>query len=85
MHAGGGSSDVLQGAVGSLHTGPVARGGHAAVPSPHFRGSRSCMRDPSAWRSTFRTKLWPWIGPRRLHFAAMIRSFKGSLHAMARR
>jgi hypothetical protein len=38
---GGGSSDVLQGAVGSLHAGPVARGGHAAVPSPHVRGSRS--------------------------------------------
>jgi hypothetical protein len=38
---GGGSSDVLHGAVGSLHTGPVARGGHTAVPSPHVRGSRS--------------------------------------------
>jgi hypothetical protein len=38
---GGGSSDVLQGAVGSLHAGPVARGGHATVPSPHVRGSRS--------------------------------------------
>jgi hypothetical protein len=29
------------GAVGSLHAGPVARGGYAAVPSPHVRGSRS--------------------------------------------
>lgn len=38
---GAGSSDVLQGAVGSLRAGPVARGGHAAVPTPHVRGSRS--------------------------------------------
>jgi hypothetical protein len=42
VRAGGaGSSDVLQGAVGSLRAGPVARGGHAAVPTPHVRGSRS--------------------------------------------
>jgi hypothetical protein len=44
---GAGSSDVLQGAVGSLRAGPVARGGHAAVPTPHVRGSRSHARPPN--------------------------------------
>jgi hypothetical protein len=38
---GAGSSDVVQGAAGSLRAGPVAHGGHAAVPSSHVRGSRS--------------------------------------------
>jgi hypothetical protein len=41
LAGGAGSSYVLHGAVGSLRVGPVARGGHAAVPSPHVRGSRS--------------------------------------------
>jgi hypothetical protein len=47
---GAGSSDVPQGAVGSLRAGPVTRGGHAAVLTPRQRisfpvGRDGCQRD----------------------------------------
>jgi hypothetical protein len=57
---GAGSSDVLQGAVGSLRAGPVARGGHAAVPTPHVRGSRSAA---APWSSKKRLNPKPSLAP----------------------